>query len=140
MLIVYLYVATTVVALSFDGIHDTSLVVYFLLIAIKFAPSGSSVLVAVEPQSRSEVAKTVRLLVHDSGPGIPPELEPMLFQKFASGDQKGSGSGLGLAFCRLAVEAHGGRLWLAKERTPGTTFAFTIPATMNGGTPSEASS
>ncbi|MFW6096856.1 MAG: ATP-binding protein, partial [Chloroflexota bacterium] len=107
--------------------------------AIKFAPSGSSVLVAAEPQSSSEVAKAVRLLVHDTGPGIPPELEPRLFQKFASGDQKGSGSGLGLAFCRLAVEAHGGRLWLAKERTPGTTFAFTIPATLNGGTPSEAS-
>lgn len=107
--------------------------------AIKFAPSGSSVLVAAEPQSGSEAAKAVRLLVHDSGPGISLELEPRLFQKFASGNQKGSGSGLGLAFCRLAVEAHGGRLWLAKERTPGTTFAFTIPAAMNGGTSSETS-
>lgn len=106
--------------------------------AIKFAPSGSSVLVAAEPQKPGlEPANAVRLLVHDSGPGIAPDLEPRLFQKFASGNQKGSGSGLGLAFCRLAVEAHGGRLWLAKERTPGTTFAFTIPTAMNGNSPTE---
>lgn len=103
--------------------------------AIKFAPSGSSVLVAAEPYYEIDSNSGVRLLVHDSGPGIAPELEPRLFQKFASGDQKESGSGLGLAFCRLAVEAHGGRLWLAKDRTPGTTFAFTIPTGMNGSSP-----
>jgi len=50
-----------------------------------------------------------------------------LFQKFATGGQEGSGSGLGLAFCKLAVEAHGGRIWVESERGQGATFTFALP-------------
>ena len=67
---------------------------------------------------------TVR--VTDSGPGVEESLRPRVFEKFAVGALPGRGSGLGLAFCRLAVEAQGGRLWL-EHPGPGAVFAFTLP-------------
>lgn len=93
--------------------------------AIKFTPPGGVVRVSgVLDPALGDVTVTVA----DSGPGIEPSLEPRLFGKFATGMLPGRGSGLGLAFCRLAVEAHGGRIWLAS--TPGTsaTFSFALPA------------
>lgn len=92
--------------------------------SIKFIPRGGRIsvrthLAAGEP---SQVVVTVR----DDGPGLPAEMEGRLFQKFASGRQKERGSGLGLAFCRLAVEAHGGRIW-AESGAAGAVFHFTLP-------------
>ena len=50
------------------------------------------------------------------------------FQKFAAGEEKESGSGLGLAFCKLAVEAHGGKLWVEFPPDWGSVFNLTVPA------------
>ena len=63
----------------------------------------------------------------DSGPGVPPELQDKLFQKFVVGEQQERGSGLGLAFCKLAVEAHGGTIWVESESGQGASFVFTLP-------------
>nr|NIQ77681.1 hypothetical protein [Anaerolineae bacterium] len=65
----------------------------------------------------------------DDGPGIPTEFVPRLFDEFVTeGEQaRGYASGLGLAFCRAAVEAHGGRIWCKSGRGRGTTFLFTLP-------------
>ena len=49
------------------------------------------------------------------------------FQKYVTGRNIGRGSGLGLVFCRLAVEAHGGRIWVDSEAGHGTTFIFQLP-------------
>lgn len=68
----------------------------------------------------------IELFVHDSGPGVEEELRPRVFEKFAVGRLPGRGSGLGLSFCRLAVEAHGGRIWL-EHPGPGAVFAFSLP-------------
>jgi signal transduction histidine kinase len=70
------------------------------------------------------------LTVEDDGPGIPPELERRVFERFVRGGRGGArGSGLGLAIVRAVVEAHGGTVIL--ERPPagtGTRFVIRIPA------------
>jgi signal transduction histidine kinase len=85
--------------------------------ALKFTPAGGHVSVEI-----ACAGNRARLSVRDDGPGIPAELEPRLFQEFAAGDQPGRGSGLGLAFCRLAVEAHGGTLVAERGETGGAVF------------------
>jgi signal transduction histidine kinase len=104
--------------------------------AIKFTPAGGSVTVTVGPTHATDAGQAseqeahahyLRISVSDSGPGIPPELQRQLFQKFATGRQEASGSGLGLAFCKLAVEAHGGSIWVESEPEQGATFSFTLP-------------
>jgi PAS domain S-box-containing protein len=92
--------------------------------AIKFTPQNSRV------QLNGRVlpgGEHIQILVSDQGPGIHPELRNRLFEKFASGSERGSGTGLGLAFCRLAVEAHNGRIWIDTEQKQGTTISFTLP-------------
>ena len=71
----------------------------------------------------------VRFTVADDGVGIPPAYHDLIFRKFGSLQRTGgrSGSGLGLAFCKLAVEAHGGRIWVDSREGQGTAFHFTIP-------------
>jgi signal transduction histidine kinase len=74
----------------------------------------------------------VRVAVADTGPGIPRELHEKIFEKFAQagneGFRKRHSSGIGLTFCRLAVEAHGGMIGIESDEGKGSTFWFTIPA------------
>lgn len=67
--------------------------------------------------------------VKDTGPGIPHEAQSRIFDKFSRVQQRNMprGVGLGLAFCRLAVDAHGGRIWVKSEEKNGSTFTFTLP-------------
>lgn len=90
--------------------------------AIKFTPTEG--LVEVD----AEVADGhVMVRVRDTGPGVPSEIQDQLFEKFVTGKQMGRGSGLGLAFCRMAVEAHNGRIWVDSEPGKGATFSFILP-------------
>ncbi len=65
----------------------------------------------------------------DEGQGVPEELRERLFDEFASGDGDvdGGSSGLGLSFCRKAVSAHGGRIWVEPAAGGGSRFSFAIP-------------
>jgi signal transduction histidine kinase len=91
--------------------------------AIKFSRQGGD---PVTVSARSLETDGIRVSVSDSGPGIEASLRPRLFTKFAPGAHSARGSGLGLAFCRLAVEASGGRIWLEERSGPGAEFAFTV--------------
>ncbi len=92
--------------------------------AIKFTPDGGEI--RVSARVAPENSKKILLSVQDTGLGIPPELEGRIFQKFVSGNQEGRGSGLGLAFCRMVVEAHNERIWVDSRLGEGTTFTFTL--------------
>lgn len=108
---------------------DTSMiervVVNLLDNACKFAQNGQ----AVEMRARRVDAKWVEIAVRDEGPGITPEDRATLFQKFNRGSNADNtpGSGLGLVFCKFAVEAHGGRITVDSEVGRGSTFAFVLP-------------
>ncbi|MDI6828600.1 MAG: ATP-binding protein, partial [Armatimonadota bacterium] len=69
--------------------------------------------------------------VSDTGEGIPKEYHARIFDKFVQVETKGSrkklSTGLGLTFCKLAVEAHGGTISVESELGKGSTFTFTLP-------------
>jgi len=98
--------------------------------ALKFAARNCVVTVA-----KSAAGKEARVSVSDNGCGIPREFHKKIFEKFARLDvrmHKNLGTGLGLAFCRLAVEAHGGRIGVKSEPGQGSTFWFTLPLAISG--------
>lgn len=94
--------------------------------AVQFCRDDGVVRVAVEGREHATA-----FAVSDEGPGIPSALRERIFEKFAapalSAGRPRLSAGLGLAFCRLAVEAHGGRIGVVSEEGGGTTFHFDIP-------------
>ncbi len=92
--------------------------------ALKHNPDGVNVIIDAAPADGDVVFSC-----HDDGPGIPAEPVPRLFDEFVTESEQtlGHASGLGLAFCRAAVEAHGGRIWCESGLGRGTTFQFTLP-------------
>ena len=93
--------------------------------AIKFTPAEGR----VEIGGRVEDADWIKMWVRDNGPGIPAAEQMRVFEKFTRlrGTDKPGGLGVGLAFCRLAVMAHGGHIWLESEAGKGSTFWLTLP-------------
>ena len=95
--------------------------------AIKFTPRDG----AIEIGARNE-PDGWEFWVRDDGPGIAPEHQERIFEKFGQVEMRKQGnrpsSGLGLTFCRLAVEAHGGRIWVESALGQGSTFRFTLVA------------
>jgi len=97
--------------------------------AVRASPAGGSVTIS----ARAEPSGAwVRFSVADEGKGVAAEFRERIFEKFVqietrAGSSRGS-FGLGLAFCRLAVEAHGGRIWVESPEGGGATFHFTVPA------------
>jgi signal transduction histidine kinase len=94
--------------------------------AIKHTPSSAAILVSAE--ARPDGA---RVTVSDEGPGIPPEARERIFDKFAVAalrrDHRYHSAGLGLAFCKLAVLAHGGHIGVEPRLPRGSAFWFELP-------------
>jgi NtrC-family two-component system sensor histidine kinase KinB len=92
--------------------------------AVKYTPSGGTIRLNAESEDQS-----VLFSVTDTGPGIPVEERHRIFDKYSRIERVGApkGLGLGLAFCRLAVKAHGGRIWVDSPAEGGAAFRFTLP-------------
>lgn len=96
--------------------------------AVRYTPEGGAVCI-----SACQEGDMLRLYVADSGPGIPPQAREHIFEKFGRAQNNeplrgASGLGLGLTFCKLAVEAHGGSIGLADGcELGGACFSFTLP-------------
>ncbi len=111
--------------------------------ALKFSPPGGQVQVRAEvltaagganPEhstaTNGRTKPSILCTVLDNGPGIPAEYRDRVFDRFVQVQgQKGrrEGTGLGLTFCKMAVEAHGGRIWVENRPEGGTAFCFTLP-------------
>lgn len=93
--------------------------------AIKFTPPGGRI--TIDAFLGEGDPSQLIIMVRDTGPGIPPEQRDRIFDKFTTSRHKASGSGLGLAFCKMVAEAHGGRIWVESPPGKGATFFVTMP-------------
>ena len=95
--------------------------------AIKHTPAGGTVRIVVSTRQGAH-----RVAVEDAGPGVPEEARHRIFEKFGRVDARTTTSyhsaGLGLTFCKLAVEAHGGRIGVDEGTVRGSVFWFELPA------------
>jgi signal transduction histidine kinase len=96
--------------------------------AIKFTDAGEVVIKAEVNNGAFYVS------VRDTGPGISAADQAKLFQEFQQADnaitKKKGGTGLGLAISKRIIEMHGGRIWVESQPGQGSTFAFTLPVTV----------
>jgi NtrC-family two-component system sensor histidine kinase KinB len=99
--------------------------------ALKFTPEGGCVEVRATLAGDAH-APYVLCVVSDSGPGIARSLREVIFEKFRRGESaprnRRHGMGIGLYYCKLAVEAHRGKIWVESDKGKGTRFFFTLPA------------
>jgi signal transduction histidine kinase/ligand-binding sensor domain-containing protein/DNA-binding response OmpR family regulator len=97
--------------------------------AVKFTEQGE-VTVKVERETYSQEALTLHFMVSDTGIGIPPEKQKLIFEAFSQADgsttRKYGGTGLGLTICSRLVEVMGGRIWVESEMGRGSRFHFTM--------------
>ncbi len=100
--------------------------------ALKFTPSGGRVTgrllaeAAVVPDREAGA----RCVLSDTGPGIPPQFQERVFERYMRTNPGGAqvrGTGLGLTFCKMAIEAHDGRIWVEDGPEGGSQFIFTLP-------------
>lgn len=97
----------------------------FLNNAVKYAPNSREIFLKVE-----DLDSNVKISVRDTGPGIPANKLPHLFDRYFRADQSGaqvSGLGLGLYICSDIIQRHGGQIGVDSVEGVGTTFWFTIP-------------
>jgi len=92
--------------------------------ALRYTPAGGDIRIVVTPAPGE-----VRIAVTDAGPGIAPEFHRRIFDKFGQVEDRRNrlGTGLGLTFCKLAVEAHSGRIGVESEVGKGSTFWLVLP-------------
>jgi signal transduction histidine kinase len=101
-------------------------IVNLLANAIKFSPVGSEITITTLAADHG-----IKVAISDQGQGIPEEYQQMIFDKFAQVTNKNSkyGTGLGLTFCKMAIEAHNGVIGVDSRIGQGSTFWFTLPQT-----------
>ncbi len=95
--------------------------------AINYSPFDDTIEVGFESLPSEEI----KFFVRDNGPGVPAEHHQNIFDKFFQVNKKSEGrvhtTGLGLTFCKMAVDAHQGKIWVESENKKGGRFCFTLP-------------
>lgn len=108
-----------------DADRVTQILVNLVANAHKYSPLGSTITITAHADAE------LRISVTDTGPGIPPEEQAHLFDRFyragRSTGYRSGGTGLGLSIARSLVEAQGGRIWVDSAVGKGSTFSFTLP-------------
>lgn len=126
---IHLYVHTeeNLPEVDVDADMMTRVLINLLDNALKFSEKEQSLTITAHRDKTN--ADFVLIRVADQGPGILPIHRELVFDMFyrIPGKSAGKGIGLGLAFCRLAVEAHGGRIWVDEAPGGGALFSFTLP-------------
>jgi two-component system sensor histidine kinase/response regulator len=90
--------------------------------ALKFSPLGAEIVIQAQA-----TPNTVLIRVSDHGPGIPREYREKIFEKYVQVEKTKSSRGLGLRFCRLAADVHGGRVWVEANAPTGSVFCVELP-------------
>jgi PAS domain S-box-containing protein len=100
--------------------------------SIKFSPRGGVIRIVARLVGSLGPRESARLQVSvsDQGPGISNELQKRIFEQFVAGPVKGSGTGLGLAFCKMAMMAHGEHIWVESQPGAGSRFVFSLPVAL----------
>lgn len=114
--------------LSLDADMILRVIVNLIENALKYTPSGGLITIGARIKDNK-----VWVNVQDSGEGIPKELQESIFEKFNRAHQEThhKSVGLGLTFCRLAIKAHQGEIWVESEVGKGSNFIFTLPLPFN---------
>ncbi len=125
----YLEVAlsTTETFINCDANLIGRVIANLLTNAFKYTPEGGTITTSLEVHPTDN---TLTISVIDTGPGIPPEYQQTIFEKFTQVkgyEGKRRGTGLGLTFCKMVIEAHGGKIWVESEMGKGSRFSFTLP-------------
>lgn len=98
--------------------------------ALKYTPTGGRIEIRASLEAGADGPYAL-CAVADSGPGIAAEVQETIFERFQRGARpqpgRRGGTGIGLTYCRLAIEAHGGRIWVESQVGHGSTFYFTLP-------------
>ncbi|MBN4065952.1 hypothetical protein JYT51_01305 [Candidatus Amoebophilus asiaticus] len=114
----------------FDHELIVRVLVNLLTNAIKYTNQGGMITITTKKIS-SDSKDMLKVIVTDTGIGIPPKKLNKIFNRYSQVSEKESGNirstGLGLSFCKSAVEAHGGKIGVASELEKGSQFYFTIP-------------
>lgn len=97
--------------------------------ALQYSPNGTTVTLSLSAKYINDNERQLRIQVSDQGPGIKEEYRNRVFEKFEVIDLKKKGVpqiGLGLTFCKMAIEAHGGRIYVKPNQPQGSIFVVEI--------------
>ncbi len=116
-------------AITADRARIERVLINLLDNALKHTPYAGTVQVRAQLDPTAEAKKPcVRICVTDTGPGVPAEARERIFELHVQLDTSHGGLGLGLNYCRLTVQAHGGRIWVEDGvGGVGSCFVFTLP-------------
>ena len=89
--------------------------------ALRYSPPESTVTLSL-----SDEGDSILIRIEDEGPGVPAEVQPRLFEKFAQGGRKTGSTGLGLYFCRIMIERWGGEIGYQDRAEGGSSFRLRL--------------